>query len=119
MPTASRALMIAAAAWGMAAAVPIAATAPPTSFFEIEHVVGEDGIQEAEQSLVERSAGRGVAIDRARAGLEAAGAWYVRTTKAGTIEYMYAEPETFVTVTLRLDGGVVASAKVTREALGG
>ena len=98
---------------------PASAARQPNSFFEIEHVVGGDGVQDAEQALVERIAGPGIAIERAKAALQAAGAWYVRTTRSGQIEYDWAEPETFVTVDLRTDGLVVTSVKVRRQTLGG
>ncbi|QNE31068.1 hypothetical protein F1C10_03295 [Sphingomonas sp. NBWT7] len=108
-----------AAGWGLALSTPVTAAWQPASFFEIEHVVGEDGIRDAEQSLIERIAGPGVAVEQARAALENAGASYVRAGKAGRLEFLYVAPETFVTIFLRNDGAVVTSVQVTRLSLGG
>lgn len=112
-------MVLAAAGWSLALGTPISAAREPASFFEIEHVVGEDSIRDAEQKLVERIAGPGVTIGQARAAPEQAGAWYVRTSKAGRVEFLYSAPETFVTVTLLNDGAVVTSVEVKRQTLGG
>lgn len=115
----STSVILAAAGWSLALGAPVSAAREPASFIEIEHVVGEDGIRDAEQSLVERIAGPGVAIQQARAALEEAGASYVRTSKAGRMEFIYSAPETFVTVILHNDGAVVTSVEVKRQTLGG
>lgn len=119
MSTRSRLMVLAAAGWTLALGAPVSAARQPTSFFEIEHVVGEDGIQDAEQALVERIAGPGVGIEQAKGALQNAGASYIRTSKAGRIEFLYVAPETFVMVTLQNDGSVITSVKVTRQTLGG
>lgn len=112
-------IMVMAAGVGLALGAPVSATPRTPSFFDIEHVVGEDGIRDAEQALVDRIAGPGVALDAARSALEEVGASYVRTSRTGSIEYVYAAPETIVTVLLLSDGAVVRSANVTRQTLGG
>ena len=119
MSTRSSLMVMVAAGWTLALAAPVSAARQPTSFFEIEHVVGEDGIRDAEQSLVERIAGPGIPIEQARAAIEKASASYVRTSKAGRSEFLYVAPEAFVTVFLRSDGVVVTSVKVTRQTLRG
>ncbi len=111
-------MVLAAAGWTLALSVPAAAAQQPTSFFEIEQVVGEDGIRDAELALVERIAGRGVRIEQARAALEKAGGSYIGSKKAGQLEFLYAAPETFVTVILRDNGIVVTSVEIRRQTLG-
>jgi hypothetical protein len=115
----STSVILAAAGWSLALGAPVSAAREPASFIEIEHVVGEDGIRDAEQKLVERIAGPGVAIEEARTALENAGASYVRTSKAGRIEFLYSAPETFVTIFLHSDGSVVTAIRVKRQTLGG
>ena len=112
-------MIFAVAGLSLAVGGPASAARQPTTFLEIEHDLRGDGVRDAEQALVERIAGPGTTTGKARAALEDAGAWYVRTTRSGQVEFDWAEPETFVTVDLQTDGVVVTSIKVRRQTLGG
>ncbi|MBB3348364.1 hypothetical protein [Sphingomonas sp. BK069] len=111
--------VLAAAAMAMISGTPLVAAPTASSFYDIEHVVGEDGREDAERALVERIAGRGVFIEQARSALETAGASFVGSDRSGSLEFVYVLPETSVTVTLQISGRTISSTKVRRSTLGG
>jgi hypothetical protein len=78
-----------------------------------------DRTLDAEQDLARRLAPSGAAVADVRDALVKAGAYYISTTKTGRLKFLYSGRETYVTITVVVEGEVVRSVAVDRQTLGG
>jgi hypothetical protein len=91
----------------------------PGSFYDIEHVVGEDARLTAEQALTSRIAGVGTPVGAAERKLEEAGATFIGRKGASCLEFVYVSAEVTLLISVRQRGGLVTASGVRRDALGG
>jgi hypothetical protein len=96
-----------------------ASASGPATFGDIESRMIGDRTLDAEQDLARRLAPPGAAIADVSDALVKAGAYYISTTRTGRLKFLYSGRETYVTITVVVEGEVVRSVTVDRQTLGG